>query len=86
MQAMGITVVESAAKPDLFIRLDRPLLTFDFVYTVTDALTKAVVMSGKVTAINDEVASGEIVKKLEARFASARAGDPLDPVSSRGRR
>jgi hypothetical protein len=86
MQAMGITVVESAAKPDLFIRLDRPLLTFGFVYTVTDALTKAVVMSGKVTAINDEAASDEIVKKLEARLAAARAFDAGQPAISRGRR
>lgn len=73
LEAMTITVVEWAGKPDLVIRLGRPLFTFDFTYTVTDLRTNAVVMSGNVTAINDEVASDEIVKKLEARFAAARA-------------
>jgi len=86
MEAMGVSVVEWGAKPDVVIRLDRPLFTFDFVYTVTDARTRAVVMSGKVTAINDEAASGEIVKQLEARFASARAGEPSGRSVSRGKR
>jgi hypothetical protein len=43
-------------------------------------------MSGKVTAINDEAASDEIVKKLEARLAAARAFDAGQPAISRGRR
>lgn len=77
LEALGVTVVGSAAKPDLQIRLDRPLFTFDFAYTITDQRTNAVIMNGKVTAINDEAASDEIVRKLEARIAAARAAEPV---------
>jgi hypothetical protein len=67
-------MVKDPRVADLFITIDRPLFTYDFTYSVTDAKTSIVLNSGKVTAIDGSSAAGKIAKKLTEEWTRVRAG------------
>ena len=67
--ALGLVIVKDDYSSDLTISLDRPVLTWDFTYTMTDRRTQAVLGSGKIIAWDGvRAAAGlaeEIVKRLK---------------------
>ena len=54
------------------ITVDRPLCTYTFTYTLTDARTSIVLDAGKVTAIDGNIAAGKIAKDLAAHLTKLR--------------
>jgi hypothetical protein len=71
-QALDIAIVKDRDAADLVMALNRPLFTFDFTYSVTHRQTSALVASGKVTALNGNVAAPRIAKELIKQIQSAR--------------
>lgn len=72
---MGLLVTRDEASADLVIEVGRKVFTTRFVYTVLDARTRLVLMSGKVSSLGGTAAdkiAGEFVRKL-------LAVRPLDP-------
>jgi mono/diheme cytochrome c family protein len=64
----GLTVVRDG-EVDLEITIDRPLFTYTYTYTVTDVRTRAVVLSGKLTAFDGGAAAPKIARELLPRLA-----------------
>ena len=69
----GLNVVRGSKKVDLSVEVDRPLLSYDFNYAVTDAHSGSVIASGKVTAIDGKLAARGIAKNLVIEFDKAHA-------------
>lgn len=68
----GLAVVEEESKADLVIKIDKTML--NYIFSVVDPETSMVVVSGKVVAVNKQVAAEylgtEIIKKMrEVRAA-----------------
>jgi len=70
---LGLNVVRGGHKADLAVEIDRPLLTYDFTYSVADGRTGAIVATGKVTAIDGPHAAPDMAKKLVLELEKARA-------------
>ena len=72
----GLVVVEEEAAADLVIKIDKTML--NYIFSVVDPRTSAVVVGGKVVAINKQVAAEylgtEIIKKM--RQVRASSDDP----------
>ncbi len=66
LAAWNITVVEDVRAADLILRLDQKLA--NYLFKIVDPRTSAVIVSGKVVAINDPVAADflgiEIIKRM----------------------
>lgn len=72
---MGLLVTRDEGAADLVIEVGRKVFTTRFVYTVLDARTRLVLMSGKVSSVGGTAAdkiAGEFVRKM-------LAVRPLDP-------
>ncbi|HEV2498465.1 MAG TPA: serine protease [Terriglobia bacterium] len=73
--SMGFKVVEDPRVADLIIRIDRPLFTYDFTYTVTSPSTSVELASGKVIAFDGAAAAPKIAKNLIKIFESAHTSE-----------
>ena len=73
----GLAVVEDESAADLVIKIDKTML--NYIFSVVDPETSVVVASGKVVAVNKQVAAEylgtEIIKKLREVRASSD-GEP----------
>jgi hypothetical protein len=72
-QAMGLVIVKDRALADLLIELDRPLFTFTFTFAASDPGTSVLVMSGKVTAFDGNLAAPKIAKEMLKRLRATRS-------------
>lgn len=82
----GFVIVKDQKNADLVIRLDRPLFTWDFTFTIVDRRTKAVIGSGKVIAWDGIRAApgltAGIVKRIETyRSVAAAEEEQFKPKS-----
>jgi len=68
----GMVTVRHPKMADLLIAIDRPLLTYDFTFTVTNPQEDVVFASGRVTAINGRAAAPKIAKALVEQMRLAR--------------
>ncbi|MCP9495497.1 MAG: hypothetical protein MSG64_13710 [Pyrinomonadaceae bacterium MAG19_C2-C3] len=73
LAAWNITIVEDARAADLILRLDQKLANYLFV--IVDPRTTAVVVSGKVVAINDPVAADLLGVEIIKRMREVRGAD-----------
>lgn len=73
----GITLVEEPAAADLILRLDQSRL--NYLFTITDLRTSAVVVTGKVVAINDPVAADYLGREIIRRMREVRRTTDLRP-------
>jgi Trypsin-like peptidase domain len=69
---LGLMLVTDERLADLHILIDRPLFTYTFTYSVTDAKTSILLDSGKVTAIDGNTAAGRIAKQLVEKWSKVR--------------
>jgi hypothetical protein len=74
---LGLIAVRDNRVADMIITVDRPLFTYDFTYSVTDARTSIVLNVGKVTAIDGGSAAGKIAKQLIDEWGKIRLSPPL---------
>jgi hypothetical protein len=73
-RALGLNVIDaSRGQGELLVSVDRPLFTYDFTYSVSDAHTGLVLTTGKVTAIDGPHAAQGIATKLVQELEKARA-------------
>ena len=72
-RALGINVVTGYVTGDLVVIIDRPLLTYDFTYSVRDLQRGSVLTRGKVTAIDGQHAAQKIAQKLVPDLEKSRA-------------
>jgi hypothetical protein len=70
--ALGMMVVTDQRLADLQVLIDRPLFTYTFTYSVTDAKTSLLLDSGKVTAVDGSAAAGKIAKQLVGKWEKVR--------------
>jgi len=75
-RSLDIDVMESNQGWELVVNVDRPVLTYDFTYTVSDSHSGSVLAMGKVTAIDGPHAAHEISKKLVQELQKSRASHP----------
>lgn len=69
IQARGFVITRDEVNADYVIEVDRKLFTTKFVFSVLDARSNTVVMSGKVSSIGGTVEhkiADKFVKRLEA--------------------
>jgi hypothetical protein len=71
-QALGIAISDDEKQADLYIELDRPPFTFIYQYTVINPATRVLIMKGKVTAFNGEVAAPKIAEEIINEIRKAR--------------
>ena len=77
---LGMVIVGDAQAADLNILLDRPLFTYDFIYTVTHRKTGTIVDSGKVGGGNGKVAGRRVARIIIKKLTAAR-GEPVEGSS-----
>ena len=77
----GITLVEDADAADLVLRLDQVRL--NYLFTILDPHTRAVIVSGKVVAINDPVAADYLGREIIKRMRDVRRTADLRPPRKR---
>ncbi len=70
--AWGLETVNDVTSADLVLQVNRPFLTFDWDYKLTDAHTAALVVSGKVSGFDGGVASSRIAAELIQRIRVLR--------------
>ena len=86
--SLGLEVVDDPAQAELDLYVNRPLMTFDWVYTLTDRIGEKALASGKVESIDGGSASSkialEVMKHLgplwptsEAQVPTARSEDVM---------
>ncbi len=73
LAAWNITVVEDARAADLILRLDQKLA--NYLFKIVDPRTTAVIVSGKVVAINDPVAADLLGFEIIKRMREVRGAD-----------
>jgi hypothetical protein len=73
---LGLITVRDNRVADMVITVDRPLFTYEFTYSVTDARTSIVLNVGKVTAIDGGSAAGKIAKQLIDEWGKIRLSTP----------
>ena len=73
-RALGISVLDGIRGGELLVNVDRPLLTYDFTYSMSDTRSGLVLATGKVTAIDGPHAAEAIAKELVQEMQKARAG------------
>jgi hypothetical protein len=70
---LKINVLEDTRDGELLVTVGRPLFTYDFTYTLSDARSGVVLSTGKVTAIDGPHAAQGIARNLVQELAEARA-------------
>ncbi|MCA2963836.1 MAG: hypothetical protein INH40_07990 [Acidobacteriaceae bacterium] len=78
-QSLGLALVKDERLADLEIKIDRPLFTYTFTYSITDKRTSRLLDSGKVTAIDGNAAAGKLAKAILKRLQDARAEPSKKP-------
>jgi len=73
-RALGISVLDGIRGGELLVNVDRPLLTYDFTYSMSDTRSGLVLATGKVIAIDGPHAAEAIAKELVQEVQKARAG------------
>jgi hypothetical protein len=69
----GLLIVTEPKMADLMLVINRPLLTCDFTFTLTDPQATMVFASGKVTAIDGRAAAPKIAKAFADHLEALRA-------------
>lgn len=72
-QAWGLVILNAPKGADLVIELDRPALTWDFTFQITDVRTKAVLGSGKVIAWDGVRAAPSLATEIVKRMKVLRS-------------
>ncbi len=75
-QAWGFVILDAPKDADLVIELDRPALTWDFTFQITDVKTKAVLGSGKVIAWDGVRAAPSLADEIVKRIKVLRPVSP----------
>ena len=75
-QALGLEITRDEKQADLCIELDRPPFTFIYQYTVINPATRVLLLKGKITAFNGEVAAPKIAKEILGQIQSVRSTVP----------
>ena len=73
LASWNITVVEDVRAADLILRLDQKLA--NYLFKIVDPRTTAVIVSGKVVAINDPVAADLLGFEIIKRMREVRGAD-----------
>ena len=74
-RGLGLNLIDASnRKVELLVNVDRPLFTYDFTFSLSDAQTGLVLATGKVTAIDGPHAAEGIAKKFVQELKKARAG------------
>lgn len=73
-RALGISVLDGIRGGELLVNVDRPLLTYDFTYSMSDTRSGLVLATGKVIAIDGPHAAEAIAKELVQEVQKARTG------------
>lgn len=71
-QTLELTITRDERQADLCIELDRPPFTFIYQYTVINPATKVLLLKGKVTAFNGDVAAPKIAQEILDQIQKAR--------------
>lgn len=77
--ALGILIVRERKLADLEVRIDRPIFTRRFNYSVVDPRTTIVLDAGSVRAISSKVAAGRIAAAITAKLTKVRGTGTLKP-------
>jgi mono/diheme cytochrome c family protein len=72
-QALGLQITRDEKQADLCIELDRPPFTFIYQYTVINPATRVLLLKGKITAFNGEVAAPKIAKEIISQIQGSRS-------------
>ena len=72
----GIRLVQRAALADLLVTVDRPALTFDWTYTISERKTSVVFAAGKTTAPDGRSAARQLAREIGLRLRNAVPGQP----------
>lgn len=75
---LGMSVAGNTRTSDLVVKVDRPLFTYDWTYSVNDTYTGTVYATGKVTAMDGGRAAKGIARKLIQDFERARVAQAAD--------
>ena len=67
----GIRLVQRAALADLLVTVDRPALTFDWTYTISERKTSVVFAAGKITAPDGRTAARQLAREIGLRLRNA---------------
>jgi hypothetical protein len=78
-RVLGLGIVNGFRGGDLLVNVDRPLFTYDFTYTVTNAQTGVVLATGKITAIDGPHAAQGIAKVIVRELEKARGLRAAEP-------
>jgi hypothetical protein len=73
---LGLVPVRDNRVADIAILVDRPLFTYTFTYSVTDARTSIVLNVGKVTAFDGGSAAGKIARNPTDEWKKIRLSNP----------
>jgi hypothetical protein len=82
-QAWGLVILNAPKGADLVIELDRPALTWDFTFQITDVKTKAVLGSGKVIAWDGVRAAPSLAAEIVKRIKVLRPVPPQPGVGQK---
>ena len=63
---------EKGKMADIFIEIDRPLFTFTFTYKITDRSTGVLLTTGKITAVDGNVAAPLLTSRIIEDIKKAR--------------
>ena len=75
-EAWEMTIIDDWDKrkvADIIIDIDRPLFTFTFTYKITDRTNGVLLSSGKITAIDGNVAAPLLTSRIIEDIKKARA-------------
>jgi len=75
---LGMSVAGNTRTSDLMVKVDRPLFTYDWTYSVNDSYTGTTYATGKVTALDGGRAAKGIARKLIQDFERARVAQAAD--------
>jgi hypothetical protein len=76
LEAWEMTIIAAGDKrkvADIIIDIDRPLFTFTFTYKITDRTNGVLLSSGKITAIDSNVAAPLLTARIIEDIKKARA-------------
>ena len=71
--AWGLKIVQERSVADLIITIDRPLLTYNFTFVLSERKSSVVVTSGKVVALDGLLAAPGLAKTILQQWGRAQA-------------
>ncbi len=69
---LNLLLVPGRRPADVAIEIDRPALSYQWTYSITDSRTSIVLCSGKVTAADGDTAAGLLAHEITNQFVKAR--------------